>query len=301
MQIASNDNTLAALGVASKADPAVVKRKAAALEAQAIKEKTAAQTRPADTVELSEVKPLAPTAQLSRTAAQDTPAEPAPVAPAATEQTTPASPDDLVASILKSFGARSGDEGFNAALDVNGDGVINFSDLNAAVSAASVTPPTGGPSPIETPAGVPAPQGLGADAADEVAPTIAQATGAPVAPSIPDDANTPDEPRVYTLDDIELALGAFGTAEGEDGFNIDFDFDGDGRINFGDLNELLTRVGGQTAQQTLISQLTELFGVNSNDSRFNTALDFDSDGVINFNDLNTLLSRLAENTSAAQG
>ncbi|MBX3352518.1 MAG: hypothetical protein KF684_06250 [Phycisphaeraceae bacterium] len=294
MQIASNDTTIAALGAAARPDPAATKRKLAAIEELSFKEKAGAQPRPTDTVELTEVKPAAPSAQVTRSAAQEVVADQTPATPT---PAAPSTPDDLVASVLKSIGARAGEDGYNAALDVNGDGVINFADLNAAISGAGAPPQTGGPSPIESPAGAPTAQGLGADASDDIAPTNSDAIGAPV-PSTPAPSN--DEPRVYTADDIELALGAFGAVDGDDAFDTDFDFDGDGRISFGDLNELLSRLGGQTAQQSLISQLTELFGATSNDTRFNPSIDFDGDGVINFTDLNTLLSRLAEN-NASQG
>lgn len=282
MQISSSDASLPALSALPRTD-AAQRRKAALADEQAVKEKAAAPARPVDTVELTETKPAAPVAQLSRSAAQES-------------STPPPSPDTLVASVLKAFGSRSGDDGFNASLDINGDGVINFADLNAALAGQNAPPQTGGPSPIEQPANAPTPQALDADNAGEIAPAQGEQPGAPSAPAQADDA---DEPRVYTNKDIELVLGAFGAGADDERFDPELDFDGDGQIGFPDLNELLARLDqGQSPQQTLIDQLTDLFGLSANDQRFNPALDFDNDGVINFTDLNTLLARLAESRAA---
>ena len=276
----SSENAAIALTQTNPSGAAVKRREAAELEAA--KSKSSDARTIVDTVELTDAKPAA---QVSRTDAQI----PAPVAQANT-----GAPADPLADILKSFGQRSSDTGFNSALDVNGDGVINFADLNATLSKQNAPgetdPPTGGPLPVEPDPLAPTPASLDADEAGQ----IDSPTGAPASPTGEDE----EGPTVFTAEDVDRALSAFGTSEGDDAFNSAYDFDNDGVINFGDLNELLGRIGaGTNAQQTLLDQLTERFGVSNGDERFNANLDFDNDGVINFGDLNTLLANLAQNTN----
>jgi Ca2+-binding EF-hand superfamily protein len=258
---------------------AIAKRREAA-ELEAAKAKSSDGRTIVDTVELTDAKPAA---QVSRTDAQTS----TPVA-----QSNAGAPADPLADILKAFGQRSTDAGFSSALDVNGDGVINFADLNAALTKQNApgetNPPTGGPLPVEPDPLAPTPASLDADEGG----AIDAPTGAPA----PTTGEEEEGPAVFTAEDVDRALGAFGTSEGDDAFNSAYDFDNDGVINFGDLNELLSRIGaGANAQQTLLDQLTERFGASNGDERFNANLDFDNDGVINFGDLNTLLANLAQN------
>src|SRR5690606_20361193 len=232
---------------------------------------------------------------------------------------------DPAAELLKSFGLRSGDEGFNSALDANGDGVINFADLNA--SLTNPEPPTGGPSPVEpapsaspasftdAPADLPNPGDAAGRAASPsgvepqtggplpVEPTPGAANPASLqdapadelAPAVDEVTgaaqSAPESPASFTVEDIERLLNVFGSAAGGERFDSTFDFDNDGVINFADLNELLNRVGQEPAQQqqSLLASLTDRFGASQGDNLFNPGLDFDNDGVINFGDLNTLL------------
>jgi Ca2+-binding EF-hand superfamily protein len=290
MKIAS-ENAALALSQANATSGAAQKRRAA--EDIEVKAKVAANERTVvDTVELSEAKPVA---QKSRVDAQ-IPTE----TPSATE--TPATPADPLAELLSSFGQRAGDDGFNSALDANGDGVINFADLNAILNKLNgddATPPTGGPLPVDPDPLAASPASITDDPTSEVPPvdgdTEIGAVGQP--PSTTEDT---DEPASFTAVDIDRLLGSFGAQTGGEGFISEYDFDNDGVINFGDLNALLSRISGDAGvqQQTLLDQLTERIGSSKGDERFNPSLDFDNDGIINFGDLNTLLTNLAQSRSA---
>ena len=290
MTIASENAALALSQVNAPTNGAEKRRASADIEA---KSKIAANERAViDTVELSESKPLA---QKSRVDAQIS-------APAAPLAETPATPADPLAELLKSFGQRAGDEGFKSELDANGDGVINFADLNAALNKSggeSAPPQTGGPLPVDVDPLAANPASL----ADEPGDAAVPADGDTEAGAIGQPASTTDDgegPASFTSADIDLLLGSFGAQAGSEGFNSQYDFDNDGVINFGDLNELLSRVSGDAnvQQQSLLDQLTERIGSSTGDERFNPSLDFDNDGVINFGDLNTLLTNLAQSRAA---
>lgn len=289
MKIAS-ENAALALSQTNPSTQAAQKRRAAAdLE---VKAKIAANERAVtDTVELSETKPLA---QKSLVDAQIS----APAAPVAENNAA----SDPLAELLKSFGQRTGDAGFKSELDVNGDGVINFADLNAAIAKAgepSDTPQTGGPLPVD-----PDPQAANPAAlTDEPGDAVVNDDADTVAGAINEASGATDEgegPASFTAADIDLLLGSFGAQSGSEGFNSQYDFDNDGEIGFGDLNELLNRVSSDAnlQQQSLLDQLTDRIGASTGDERFNPSLDFDNDGVINFGDLNTLLTNLAQSRSA---
>jgi Ca2+-binding EF-hand superfamily protein len=289
MKIAS-ENAALALSQVNPTSGAQKRRESAELEA---KTKIAANERTViDTVELSETKPVA---QKSRVDAQI----PTPIAPTTEAAATPADP---LAELLKSFGQRSGDEGFNSALDTNGDGVINFADLNATIgklNEPATTPETGGPLPVDPDPLAVSPASVIDEPAEAVIPADADTeTGAVGQPA----SSTGDDegPASFTAIDIDRLLGSFGVEAGAEGFNSQYDFDNDGVINFGDLNALLSRISGDAGvqQQSLLEQLTDRIGSSKGDERFNPNLDFDNDGIINFGDLNTLLTNLAQSRAS---
>jgi hypothetical protein len=223
----SSENAALALTQAKPSGASAKRREAAELEA--LKAKSSDARTIVDTVELTDAKPAA---QVSRTDAQSTP----PLAQGG-------SPVDPLAGILKAFGQRSTDAGFDSALDVNGDGVINFADLNATLTKLNAQgesdPPTGGPLPVEPDPLAANPATLNADEGDVIEEAADDAeVGAPTTPAGEDE----EGPAVFTAEDLDRALGAFGASEGDDAFNSAYDFDNDGVINFGDLNTLLANL-----------------------------------------------------------
>ncbi|MFK7889116.1 MAG: hypothetical protein AB8G16_19835 [Gammaproteobacteria bacterium] len=163
-------------------------------------------------------------------------------------------------SIRDAFYTREGEDGFNAASDLNGDGVVNVQDLglfrqsqgNDAQPVQPVPAPvTGGSEPaaattagptiqsvtsepqttavIEDPApavSTPATSGVSGIAVDPDAIGIATSASAGSAPAV-DVASV----RESLLDQLR---NAFFTREGDDNFDATLDSNGDGQINVAD-------------------------------------------------------------------
>ncbi len=156
-------------------------------------------------------------------------------------------------AIRAAWGTSAGEEGFDAALDLDGDGKIGSADLA---------------------------QHLGSFAAQEQA----VATEPAKAPTVAD---------IYK---------AFGAQEGEERFDAGLDLDGDGKIGSADLAQLLGRVnpqGSETASGPRpsfdagdLKTLLSIWGARSGQERFDSGYDFDGDGVIGSADLAQLLGRL---------
>lgn len=107
-------------------------------------------------------------------------------------------------------------------------------------------------------------------------------------------------PPAFTLKDVELLKGAFGSAAGDDRFNAAYDLDGNGAINTQDLVSLLGRIAPEEAPaatpatftQKDIEQLKNAFGAATGDDRFSAAYDLDGNGTINTLDLVKFLGRI---------
>lgn len=224
---------------------AVVKKKqAAALDAAELGK---AALNPAKPVDLGRT-PAAVKAQLRQAAAQSS----APPAhsldgprPAAEPPTPPA--DSRMASFLASYGASKGDSRFNEKFDLDGDGVIGFSDLNALLSQ-----------PAEP-------------AAEQRVFTSGDLDGLLKSfnSRLGDDGFNPEydlnQDGVIDFTDLNNLvnnlspdavsespvatevtglLGAFNRREGQEGFDARFDYDNDGVVSFADLNQLLDQLTG---------------------------------------------------------
>lgn len=103
-------------------------------------------------------------------------------------------------------------------------------------------------------------------------------------------------PARYTSADLEGLLKAFGTSEGQSGYDVKHDRTGDGRIDVNDLLEVLSGydenapvpAAARSAEQSL-EALTRAFGLSSGDEGFDQASDIDGNGTIDANDLLSLL------------
>lgn len=250
----------------------------------------------ADTVELSPEAAEALRATLDASAATANAAQ-----PSRTDAQTPPTPRnaDLTAtqrvftqtdvdSILKIYGASEGQSGFDASFDFNNDGKIDFSDLNFVLSNVASAPPGITPPPGDKPQ-----SGLTADheATNPVNPEAPANTSSPA-----QQAPAGAQPR-YTPDDLTGLINTFGKRDGDQGFNPAFDLDGDGKVDFNDLNSLLSNLGQPVtgeAQQHLTSVLGA-FGAQTGDPRYNPDLDYGNKGYIGFVDLNRALDSLFTN------
>lgn len=173
---------------------------------------------------------------------------PRPAADAPAVPTTPTTPshDSRMAAFLESYGANRGDNRYNEKFDLDGDGVIGFSDLNALLSQP-------------------------AEQADPRVFTGADLDGllASFNKSLGDDGFNPEydlnQDGVVNFTDLNSLvqnlspdaaagspaaseitglLGAFNRREGQDGFDARFDYDNDGVVSFMDLNHLLDELAG---------------------------------------------------------
>ncbi|MBL0922044.1 MAG: hypothetical protein IBJ10_07930 [Phycisphaerales bacterium] len=223
----------------------IAKKKAARLDAAELGK---AALTPAQPVDLGRT-PAAARAQLQQAVAQG-PTYPAhnvdSPRPAADPTTTPAA-DSRMAQFLASYGAAKGDSRYNDKFDLDGDGVIGFSDLNALLSQ---------PAEPATPQRV-----FGASDLDGLLQAFNSRLG--------DSGFNPEydlnQDGVIDFTDLnnmvnnmapeaaaqspaaaELTglLGAFNKRTGQEGFDARFDYDNDGVVSFMDLNKLLDELTG---------------------------------------------------------
>ncbi len=210
-------------------------------------------------------------------------ADPAPDTSAATAQVASVPPTDTESTagggtldpLRAAFYTREGDDGFNAAVDFNNDGVINAVDLGLARRGDAETTQ-------------------------------------PVPPTVTSAGNDGGNPVKETLNDL---LAAFYTREGEDGYNAAVDFNNDGVINVRDLAmaragsvtgdaDFTQPVAPQTVEssgfgeraRTLVQQLREAFYSSRGESNFSASLDANGDGRINVADLVGLRNRLNQDS-----
>jgi Ca2+-binding EF-hand superfamily protein len=213
-------------------------------------------------------------AQAAPTGAQQSPAPGAAAADSAPRQVFNQSHLD---GLLASFGARSGDASYDPAFDHNGDGVIDFSDLNNVLS--NFEPPA-----TEQPAA----QGAAPGAQAPVAPAEAEEpAGATPAPA-------PADGETFGPGDLSGLLQAFGRRAGEQGYDARFDINSDGVVDFSDLNSALSAFDPPVPeqQQLELTGLLGAFGSSAGDETFDARFDYDGDGRVAFNDLNRLLDEL---------
>lgn len=106
--------------------------------------------------------------------------------------------------------------------------------------------------------------------------------------------NEPADAPSFTQDDLDGLLASFGASQADERFNASYDLNGDGRVDFDDLNSMLTAMKQhQTAgDPDPLQMLVDAFGKISGDAGFEGALDLNNDGTINFSDLNRLLTSL---------
>lgn len=151
----------------------------------------------------------APAPPASAAVEPEAPATPTPAGPEPflTVENTPAPTEKATTSqrVLDAWGRRAGEKGFDEALDLNADGVINSADLAAALGGQSKP-------------------------------------NAPAAPPVPPE---PAPQRIYSSTDLNQLLKSWGARSGENNFTADYDFDGDGRISSVDLAQLLGRLADQ--------------------------------------------------------
>lgn len=175
-------------------------------------------------------------------AAQDKPAPPA----------TSASPDSTqpdLNGLLAAYGSSTGEARFDARFDYNNDGRIDFNDLNSALSSLAATPPQ-----PETP------QTFSLSDVTNLLSSYGRRQGEQGF----DARFDTNQDGVVDFTDLNHVLSnlaspistnhqqqlaglieGYGTGVGDPLFNSAFDYDNDGRISFTDLNELLSRIGGQ--------------------------------------------------------
>lgn len=101
--------------------------------------------------------------------------------------------------------------------------------------------------------------------------------------------------QTFTLNDVTSLLASYGRSAGQPGFDARFDTNNDGRVDFTDLNHVLSNLNSPvtSGQQQQLQGLIEGYGAGIGDPLYNAAFDFDNDGRISFADLNELLSRIA--------
>ncbi len=176
-------------------------------------------------------------------------------------------------ALKAAFYTREGEDGFNAAVDFNNDGVINAVDLGLARRGEAETTQ-------------------------------------PVPPTVTSAGDDSPNPVKETLNDLRAA---FHTRVGEDGYNAAVDFNNDGIVNVRDLAmaragsvsgaaDVTQPVAPQTVEsesfgdraRTLIQQLREAFYSSRGESRFSASLDANGDGRINVADMMGLRNRLNE-------
>ena len=291
-----NNDTLLPVSLLKPPSKSASKEAAEAAEKAAATPAALALRSGADTVELSPEAAEALRATLDPTAEISSAAQPSRTdaqTPPITRNTDRAATQHVftqadVDSILKLYGASEGQSGFDASFDFNGDGKIDFSDLNFVLSNVASAPPGITPPPGNKPqAGLTADDGT-------THPVNHEPTANPATPTqqAPDGA----QPR-YTPNDLTGLINTFGKTASDQGFNPAFDLDGNGKVDFNDLNSLLSNLGQPVtgeAQQHLTSVL-EAFGAQTGDPRYNPDLDHGNKGYIGFIDLNRALDSLFTN------
>ncbi len=162
----------------------------------------------------------------------------------------PAQPATLQ-TVRDAFLSSDGDDNFNAAADLNGDGRINFADL-AALRASQATPAV-------------------------------------------DDGPISDEPAGPAT--LQTVRDAFLSSEGDESFNVAADLTGDGRINFADLAALRASELSPPSQvadnQGLLTDIRQAFLERTGSSGFRLSADLNADGIVNFGDLAALRARIS--------
>lgn len=168
--------------------------------------------------------------------------------------------------VLASFGARTGDQNYDPTLDFNADGAIDFGDLNHVLSNFSTEPTA--PTPPAT----------------------------PTPPVVPTEPTAPAGPEPFTVGDLTALIGGYGLRAGQQGFDPRLDVNGNGELDFGDLNHVLSQIApGSTAQQqSTLEGLANAYGLREGDEGYDVRFDLDQDGLVGFSDLNRLLNDLFE-------
>lgn len=167
--------------------------------------------------------------------------------PAPTAPDRSVSQDDLN-GLLAAYGAVSGDTRFDARFDFNNNGRIDFEDLNTALSSFTATPPAT------------VPQSFTLEDVTSLLSTYGRQTGEQGFDARFDTNNDgvvdfTDLNHVLSnlaspvssnhQQQLEGLIQSYGAGVGDPLYNVEFDFDNDGRISFQDLNELLSRIEGE--------------------------------------------------------
>lgn len=302
--VAKNRKNEAALAVASEAPPATA-RKADVLTISADTTPPTSYTKPRAVAPAAEPPTAggpsgagdAPSAQPSPGAAQ-----PSPI----TDGVTYGQAE--LDSLLASFGAGQGSAQFNAASDLNGDGLVNFDDLNRLLSnfAPAAAPATQAAPPPPAPTSKPAQTPIASAAAEREAAPVATPASTPeataaAAPLTPEAGTAQAAPSPtgqtdgggFDQSDLPSLLFSYGSRLGESGFDARFDFNSDGVIGFDDLNTALSSISPGAAQHaSTLEGLVNAFGLGQGAEGFAPEFDFDGDGFIGFADLNRLLDDL---------
>lgn len=167
--------------------------------------------------------------------------------------------------IRDSFFTREGDEGFNAASDLNGDGVVNVQDLGLfRQSQADVAQPV-----------QPVPATLTGD--NEAA------TASTAAPAIQSVTSEPDAGVV--IDDPAPATVATGVS------SLAIDPDTIGLASSANAGAT-PAVDVASIRESLLDQLRNAFFSRAGDDRFDASLDGNGDGRINFADFTVVRDRV---------
>lgn len=183
-------------------------------------------------------------------------------APPPPAQPEPAAEPDEVATlqgIRDSFYTREGEDGFNAASDLNGDGVVNVQDLGLfRQSQANVAEPVQ-PVPAEL-------TGDDGTAVEAAASTVASATTEPVTGAVIEDpAPAVVEPATTGVSGISVDPATIGLASAS---------------NAGDAPTLDVA----SIRESLLDQLRNAFFTREGDDNFDATLDSNGDGQINVAD-----------------
>ncbi len=225
-------------------------KRAAAIKADIAAKQAVPTTTPvAPTLPANAAQDVAPVKAVAQVAQDVQTVSATPAAPA--QETPPATPDasqtDLN-GLLAAYGAVNGDPRFDPRFDFNSDGRIDFNDLNTALSALAATPPK------------PVAQTFSLSDVTTLLSSYGRRQGEQGFDARFDTNND----GVVDFTDLNHVLSnlsspvssthqqqlaglieGYGTGVGDPLFNSAFDFDNDGRISFGDLNELLSRIAGE--------------------------------------------------------
>jgi len=125
------------------------------------------------------------------------------------------------------------------------------------------------------------------------------------APDAPDRPGQSDQPQQsFNLTDLKNLLSAFGTREGQEGFNATYDLNGDQLINGADLGLLLGSLESESADRPFTQQdidgLLQAFGSQPGEQAFTERYDLNGDQLINGADLGLLLGELSDQNGGQQ-